>query len=144
MTQKKFSLIFFITSFLILSFCINYFPLSFVIFKLFFLFGYSNSRLVKWTRVGSKFFFLYWTLFFLTMSFFWNSFLSRFHITGCEFIKLSQVDSSFFIQYYIYIFIYLFSSLILDYHALKFTIFFQVFSISSYILVNLTILYYHL
>jgi hypothetical protein len=58
-------------------FAINYWPLSFVVFLLFFMFGYSESGLIKLTRVGFGFFwcfFFNWTLVFFARSSFWCSF----------------------------------------------------------------------
>ena len=104
-------------------------------FSLFFLFGYSDSGLVKLTQVSSSFFFVFLlNFYFFARSIFWNSFLSRSHITGCGFVKLAQVDSGFLIQHYNFWISFLFSSLTLSYLVMNFTtsfrFFFRIVSIS--------------
>ena len=93
----------------------NNLPLSFVIFSVFFLFGYYDGGLAKLTQISSgsflKFFFC-WTLFCLLGASF-DFFFIPISYYGCEFIKLGRVDLGLLLRHSIFRFF--FPSLTLDY-----------------------------
>ena len=84
----------------------NNFPLSFVMFLLFFLFGYYDEWLVKLTRVSLSVFWRY--VFLLNFVFFARYFFWIFFIMGCKFIKLDRVDSDVLLHRYIFWFFFYF------------------------------------
>jgi len=112
-------------------FALNYLSLSFIIFFIFFTVWLFREWVGKvhlnWLRVLLTFF--NWTLVFLLGHHF-DFFLSRSHIMSRWFVKLSQVDSSFFFYFVFFEVIFLFSSLTLGYQSSNFIILFCFFTSS--------------
>jgi hypothetical protein len=82
---------------------LNYWPLSYVIFSLFFLLGYPKCELAKLTWVNLHFltYFLYLNLVFFVRSFFWKFF---FILVSCRKWRVGRVNLSgldiFFSQFF--------------------------------------------
>ena len=142
-----FSLIFlFFFNFIVLHWIIC--PLALLFFSFFFLFGYYNAGLVKWTRVSSIFLkvFFCWTLFFLLGTSFEFLLFVFIMLSYCG-LWVYQVNfnwlefTSFVLYIYIYIYIYIDIKLLYlefyDFFLLFFCGIFW-FYIMNHALINLT------
>jgi hypothetical protein len=106
-------------------FALNYFPLNFVIFSLFLLFGYSESGLVKLSRIDLGFFLLNFGFF--TRSSFWNFFypdLISWVVGSSSDLKLTWVFFLDIIFFEVFFFVFIFDIRLLDLERYNFLSFF--------------------
>jgi len=106
---------------------LNYWPLSYAIFHLFFMLGYPECVLVKLIQVSLYFLtqcFSYLTSIFFSKFFFWKSIF--FISISCREWWVSQINPcwlSFFLNFFMTLFVFQFHHFALNYLPLNFVIF---------------------